>query len=481
MNDLESWLALGGDHRLTPDENGLNAYRTSCRPRTTAPLGSCTASSPSDLGWAEASAAFDRWRASEHADDQVRAMNRQTRAQLREVFGLGAQTAIALTPSGTDAIYLISAAALRTAEHVHHVVVGASELGGGTLNASRGLPFSEDRPFQDGTQPLEPIPGLAERCSAEPVYLRARSGERHDVAATDAQVEERVNAAVKPGVRVNVHLVAHSKTGLRAPSLELCKRLTERHGDQVWITVDAAQGRLAPTDIRTALEHGFVVLFTGSKFYAGPPFAGALFFPRNKYANELPDALDDWFDDGGVPWDTDLAEPVNPGLALRWRAAMGEIVAYHDVHPRHRARVYATFAGAVQEVLGAHASVDLDYPMPVVHELATGLAAFPSVFGFRVRGASGWLDKPTLKTLHRLLDSPIDAQDPVLARCYHLGQPVALGPPGEAPKTLLRVAVGAPLVTRFARAPDAGGAWFRQTMHGLLAKIDRVLQDGLLG
>lgn len=474
MNDLETCLAAGGDHRLTPGPNGLNAYRTATRPRQTAPLGSCTASSPSDLGWAEASAAFARWEASGRADSEVRAMNRATRQQLRAVFGLPERTSIALTPSGTDAIYLISSAALRTAERVHHVVVGASELGGGTLNASRGLPFSEDRPFQDGTVPLEPIPGLAERCSAEPVYLRAPDGERHDVTATDAEVRAKVEAAMQPGTRVNVHLVAHSKTGLRAPSLALCRELVERWGDRVWITVDAAQGRLAPSDIRTALAHGFVVLFTGSKFYAGPPFAGALFFPPGKFAEELPDALEDWFDDGGVPWESDLARAVNPGLALRWRAAMGEIVAYHEVLPRHRARVYATFAGAVQEVLGAHPSVDLEYPMPVVHELATGLAAFPSVFGFRVRGSGGWLDKAALKRLHAQLDTAVDPDDPVLARTYHLGQPVALGPPGEAPKTLLRVAVGAPLVTRFARSPDAGGAWMRQTMHGLVAKIDRL-------
>lgn len=406
-------------------------------------------------------------------------MNRTTRRQLRETFELTDSTTIALTPSGTDALYLISAAALRSADHVHHVVVGASELGGGTLAAARGLPFSEDRPFRDETAPLEPITGLAEHCSAEPVYLRAKSGERHDIAETDAEVAEKVAQAVKPGVRVNVHLVAHSKTGLRAPSLALCKHLVETYGDQVWITVDAAQGRLAPTDIRTALAHGFVVLFTGSKFYGGPPFAGALFFPKNKFAAELPEELQDWFDNGGLPWESELAQAVNPGLALRWRAAMGEIVAYHQIAPRLRARVYATFAGAVQEVLGAHPTVDLEYPMPVVHELATGLAAFPSVFGFRVRGPDGWLGKPELKVLHRLLDTPLDLQDPLLNRCYHLGQPVSLGPPGDAQKTLLRIAVGAPLVTRFARSPDAGGAWFRRTNAGLLAKIDHILSEGL--
>lgn len=480
MNDLQSWLAAGGDHRLTRNTDGLNAYRTATEPRNTAPFGSCTASSPSEIGWAAASVSFAQWQAGGQSDAQVHAMNRQTRDQLREVFGLAPDTAIALTPSGTDALYLISSAALRAADHVHHIVVGASELGGGTLNAARGLPFSVDRPFQDDAHPLEPIPGLAERCSAEPVYLRARSGERLDLDATDAEVAAKVAAAIEPGVVVNVHLVAHSKTGLRAPSLAVCKRLVDTYGDQVWITVDAAQGRLAPTDIRQALRLGFVVLFTGSKFYAGPPFAGALFFPKNKFANELPDALEDWFDNGGVPWESDLSEAVNPGLALRWRAAMGEIVAYHDIPTRYRARVYATFAGAVQEVLGAHATVELDYPLPVVHELATGLAGFPSVFGFRVRGSEGYLDKPTLKTLHRLLDTPIDPADPVLSACYHLGQPVALGPPGEAPETLLRVAVGAPLVTRFARAPDAGGAWFRKTLHGLLAKTDQILMEGRL-
>ena len=298
-------------------------------------------------------------------------LQKQTRDELRSAFSLPIHTSITLAPSGTDVLYLVNALVHRRDRRAHHVVVGASELGGGTVSACQGKTFSPMRPFGGPVAVGQPLDGVADGCSAEAVYLREEGGMRIDEERIDHEVEERVAAACKPGTLVVVHLVAHSKTGLRAPSFQLGKRLIERYGDEVMILVDASQGRLAPADMRMALKYGFVVLFTGSKFYCGPPFSGALFLPAEwgHDPGPLPLALHAWFDAASLPtaWVAardSLTHASNPGLMLRWRAAMAEISAYHAIVPRQRAAIYATFAGAVHEVLGPCAPIDLEFPLP---------------------------------------------------------------------------------------------------------------------
>lgn len=362
-------------------------------------------------------------------------------------------------------------------------MVGASELGGGTVRACQGRTFSDQRPFGGPLQIGVPLEGVAEECSAEAVYLREEQGARVDDAEIDLEVERRVQAASKTGVLVVVHLVAHSKTGLRAPSFQLAKRLTERYGDEFMVFVDAAQGRVAAADMRMALKSGFVVLFTGSKFYSGPPFSGAVFLPAQwgRDAGALAPALDSWFDSASMPtnWGearASLPHPSNIGLMLRWRAAMAEITAYHSIVPRKRAAVYATFAGAVHEILGPSRVIDLEFPLPPTHGLVTRLGAFPTVFGFRVRDGDGWLDAPRMKALHRLLDQ--DLGDSLGA--HHLGQPVSLGPPGEDRRVLLRIALGARLITDLAGEPDAGGLWMREHVRAVADKIEGIVKSGAL-
>lgn len=369
---------------------------------------------------------------------------------------------------------------------MHHLVVGASELGGATLLAARGRAISDSAPFGTARKG-DPLPGLAERCSAEPLYLREADGVRLEPAEVDDLVMEAVDS-VPDDRAVVLHLVVHSKTGLRAPSTALSRRLAQRLGDRLLVLVDAAQGRLAPRDVRKALEFGFPVLFTGSKFYSGPPFSSALILPGSiaDDPGPLPASLSDWFSQDGLPrsWTAaraSLREPVNPGLALRWEAALAEVERYHSIPPRHRAGVYHTFAGAVHEVFGPSDVLEVDVPMPPVHQLVTALGAFPSVFSFRVVDADDqYLEKPALAKLHALLDTDLSAKHPDLGGRYHLGQPVELGPPDETDSAVLRVALGAQLVSDLAPTPDCGASWLRVTLRALRTKAERLVREGLV-
>lgn len=489
---LASWMAAGGDERqVLLEATGLTKYRTAHEPRDNVPLGSCTASSPSRHAWRAMSAELARWREAANPDAAIEGSALTTRQRLRNLLGLPRQARLALLPSGTDAIYLVSAVALQGVDHVHHVVVGASELGGGTLIASRGEVFSPRVPLDRGQGVLAevgaPVDELSGRCSATPVYLRAPDGERLDIERIDAEVAEVARAAAARGERAIVHLVAHSKTGLRAPSMQAMLSLQSELGDRLVVLVDAAQGRVAPADVRHALDHGFVVLWTGSKFYGGPPFSATLLFPQafSEDPGPLPRGLGAWVSRFDLPREWPSARdsmPVesNPGLLLRWVGALAETEAYHALAEPHRGRVYHAFAASVTEVFGPSHRVKIDMPHAPVHRLATSLGAYPSVFGFRVRDDDGWLSAARLKRLHALLDTDLSHEDPALGGEFHLGQPVSLGPPDQGVEAVLRVALGARLVTELANSADAGAAWLRAELGRVRRKTEFLIDSGRL-
>ena len=79
-----------------------------------------------------------------------------------------------------------------------------------------------------------------------------------------------------------------------------------------------------------------LVLFTGSKFFRGPPFSGAVFVPKywmdklKDIGSPVPKSLNTFIGKNEVPgeltsWRASLEPTSNLGLALRWEAAMAEI------------------------------------------------------------------------------------------------------------------------------------------------------------
>ena len=67
------------------------------------------------------------------------------------------------------------------------------------------------------------------------------------------------------------------------------------------MVVDACQLRSEAENIRTYAALGFLTLVTGSKFYCGPPFCGAVLFPPAVLAEleagheNLPPGFQDYF------------------------------------------------------------------------------------------------------------------------------------------------------------------------------------------
>ncbi|MET4220546.1 hypothetical protein ACVWWG_008813 [Bradyrhizobium sp. LB7.2] len=91
-----------------------------------------------------------------------------------------------------------------------------------------------------------------------------------------AAVLRAVETSLAQGRRVLLQIMDSSKLGWRAPSEACLDEIARRWPRKVQIVVDARQVRLGRRRLRSYLDRGYMVLTTGSKFFGGPAFSGAL-------------------------------------------------------------------------------------------------------------------------------------------------------------------------------------------------------------
>jgi len=179
----------------------------------------------------------------------------------------------------------------------------------------------------------DPVFGLADGVKTYAINARETSGKVTDC---DAQIMEALSdCALEGGVPI-IHSVFGSKTGI-------CHEYQHEYEDQVrklngLFVVDACQGRFEKEMLHELMDKEAIVLITGSKFFRGPPFSGGVFVPKTimdklrslKDNNQVPYGLNTFIGKNEIPrdlplWRNDLADNQNPGLALRWVAALAEM------------------------------------------------------------------------------------------------------------------------------------------------------------
>lgn len=503
-------LASGGDSRMVIEaETGLNKYGCATEARSAVALGSCTASSPSPTGMRASGQTHERLRrAARDGDealvDEVDVLFETYRSRLRKVLKLDSvECEVAFCPSGTDAEILALALARAGRPGLFlNVVTGPSEVGSGTKRAAGARHFNTHVPAGASRTPGDPIDDvLSEGVRVETIKLRSHDGRLHPPAELDERADVLVRGACREGARVLLHVVAHSKTGVYAPTFDKVAELRDEFGDQVAVILDAAQGRLSRRSIKAALELGYMVLITGSKFYGGPAFSGAVLVPP-AYApaatglQSLSAGLRDYMTASELPTDWESlraslpAEP-NFGLVLRWSAALAQIEAYYRVPSDQRLAVMRAFEETVPDVLGDSKLIDVVAVSPLrERDSPRFLEAATTVFPFFVREEPGgeYLRKAGLKKVFRQLnedlsgtiESPDAGSKAVLARQIHIGQPVLLSGDARAERSVLRIALGAPLVVTIASDTRVGKTfpdrieWMRAQIAILRAKIELI-------
>lgn len=480
----ERLLTLGGDTRMDVREDTvLNQYGCSPRPRPWAiTFASCTATSISDIAYSEA----ERTRQWLLAQGAVGALasgiaeeTERVRVELSDILGIGSQpgTEIVLTSSGTDAEYYALHFALGDrGKKLVNILVAPNEVGSGTSSAAAGLHFDQASPFGAGVQRGSPIEGWSvEMVQVARLDIRDERGSVIPIAAIDASVRQLVDSNIADGHLVLVHLVDSSKTGLHVPGFEAVRELKSRHGDRVQVMVDAAQMRLDRRSLLKYLEAGFMVLITGSKFFTGAPFSGALLIPLSlaglaKTLPPFPRGLSHYSSRYDFPpaWNRltgELSSQPNVGLLMRWRAALWEMRAFYAVPAANQFQALNAFGQAVCKAIAEDPNLEL-IAAPSHERSSCGTLAqwdeLPTIFTFLVKrpcasgGPASPLDFDQAWAVHGWLNSDISgylpkdapANDLTLAakRC-HVGQPVRMYQNQGIWIAALRVAAGGRLVS----------------------------------
>ncbi|MEJ0068681.1 MAG: hypothetical protein WDO24_08115 [Pseudomonadota bacterium] len=388
------------------------------------------------------------------------------RRAILDHYGLTAgDAAVVLTPSGTDgelcalAVHRLGGAAAPSV----NLLIAPEETGTGVVLAAAGRHFAEVTALGVAVAKGGPIDGLGEHVEIAAAAIRALDGAVRATDAIDADVARIADQAVAGGRRVLVHILDVSKTGLLAPSGGGVAALARRHGTAVDVLVDACQARLSAASLRDYLAAGYMVLITGSKFFTGPPFSGALLLPpaiaARLVGGRLPSGLAayvsglDWPSAGGGA----MPVAVNHGLVLRWTASLAEMRAFAAVPPALCRHVIDSFCRRIADAIAANPDL-VPHAAPPPARARDDWDARQTVFSFSVRApGGGLLDLDALRRLYRALNrdlSPLIGGSASLlaARCCHIGQPVALGGAHAA----LRLAAGARLVSGVHGDPALG-------------------------
>ncbi|MGI4977806.1 MAG: hypothetical protein ACRYG6_12765 [Janthinobacterium lividum] len=490
----ESLLVQGGDERLALDPaSGLNRYGCAPHPRPgVTEFASCTSSSVSSAGLAAAEGARHALLAEALRAGHRAAVDAGCAAAASRILGhYGVQGAAAfVVPSGTDAALLATAAILARLRGegleggaVTCLLVDPAETGSGVPAAARARHFADATATGAAVARGEPLAGCPVAIGLETVALRAASGEALPLRDIDDAFERALERCCAAG-HVILHQADCSKTGLVVPGAEACRRWSVRFGARLTVVVDASQARLDAAEVRRSLDAGWPVILTGSKFFGGPGFCGALLLPGAQ-AGAMADAAPLMAGLGayaaGLAADPARAE-WHAGLVLRWAVALREMDAFrgHD-------------AAGIEARLREHgrrivALVRADPRLALVAaggSAPEGLAS-RSIFPFTVRApdADRLMRPDELGVVHDWLGRDLGevvgaARSPasggadagrwrqVAASRCRIGQPVRLGYGPDGPPGGLRIALGAAHLLE----EDDGGA----ALSLVFAKLGLVL------
>ncbi len=483
-------LTAGGDERGRIDPaTGRNRYATTATPRPDEVfLSSSTASTISSRAYRAAEAAWAELSAdSPSGYSQIDRLFDDLRKRLLAVFGAAGGNVV-LAGSGTE-VELIALAIARSIAPgpLTNIVVAPAETGSGVLRAAAGVHFLDSTPFGEDRNAGKRLNGWVDAdIKAETVEIRDSPGNPRSAADVDADARDCAHTALAAGRNVLLHRLETSKTGRAGLTTAAAAQIAADAPERVIIVVDCCQMRCSRRRIRQYLERGLMVAITGSKFFGGPPFSGALLLPpkilRRIGCLALPEGFADY--SSRLDWPSGLraklqlrwANEVNLGLGLRWVAALEEMERFYALPGDLRRKVLACF---VDEVAKRSRSADH------IHEIdgrPSHFAGAPdSILPFAMAHRDGVPFSPAeTAAIHARLRQPCPRSlagsgDP---RIFHLGQSVAVGP-----RTALRICASAPMISEIAERVLAGEAienacvrWVND-IDSLFAKWLRIIEE----
>ena len=470
----EYLLMSGGDLRLNIDEfELLNKYGCRPFPRPEAfTFASSTATSVSNF-------AFDR-------TDKARAILIQNslkktfkdtsiefsellKNNLRKTFEINDDCQIIFSPSGTDSALQIAAMTqIISDKEITHVLVASDESGSGVPAALKGCHFENNTALNYPIKKGDKIEGFRDIELIE-ISLRDEKGDLRSSVQIDNEVFNTIAKTNKSGKHIVLHAMDQSKLGYQSPSEAMIQKLDTLDNLSIQIIIDASQLRLDAKDIQNYVNKGYIVTITGSKYFTGPPYSGALIVPKgvstsiNALKNTLPEGLTKYYNNSDWPasWfcSKNLPDGFNFGSYMRWKAAIVEMDRYYRTPILYRNLAIEMFCNFVEDSIK-----DSSFLEPLFGDEAKinssnseefGLRNIRTIFPFFILKNKEVLTVAQVKKLYGLLNSDISDQFEgssleifrLAAQKCHIGQAVNVKYTNDIQSAILRISLGARVIS----------------------------------
>jgi len=470
----EYLLMSGGDLRLNIDEfQLLNKYGCRPFPRPEAfTFASSTATSVSNF-------AFDK-------TDKVRAILIQNslkkglknttiefsellKNNLRKTFKINDECQIIFSPSGTDSSLQIAAITqIISDKEITHVLVASDETGSGVSAALKGCHFENSTALNYQVKKGDKIEGFRD-VDLIKIPLRDEKGALKSSFQLDTEVFTAISKANELGKHIVLHTMDQSKLGYQSPREEMIQKLDALENLSMQIIVDGSQLRLDPNDIQNFLNKGYIVTITGSKYFTGPPYSGALIVPKSvsksidSVKKSLPEGLTNYYNHSDWPtsWfcSKDLSDGFNYGSYMRWNAAIVEMERYYKTPILYRNLGIEMFCNFVEDSIR-----DASFLEPLFEEETKinsynseefGLRNIRTIFPFFIFKNNEVLATDKVKKLYTLLNSDISNQfkessietSRLAAQKCHIGQAVSVKYSNDFQSAVLRISLGARVIS----------------------------------
>jgi len=400
---VSALLREGGDARLALDpKTKRDRYGTAAVPRPALRFGSCTASTVTVRGYLAA----ERFRRKLLADAARMGLHATLAAAMafveQEILRFYAVENLAhcvLAPSGTDAI----------------------GLGTRLLAAALGQPLAKVIMMaEEETGRLVPqaVHAAVAPANLHHIPLRSPDGMPREPGKVAEDCADHIGPDSGP---VLLHLIDCSKTGLTAPLPKDAAALQASFAG-LEVMVDACQARLSAAALQNYLARGWPVALTGSKFFGGPPFSGALLIPKARRFRLGPRA------------------PANPGLLCRWAAALAEMGHFQAIPQAAFASKLHGLRSTLHRYAASHSSIVL---LPTFEREGDTGTWGQTIFTLALRHPlypERFLQNDALHVIYRVMGKDgLGRQNHAFPAC-EIGQPVMAGA-----MPALRIAFGATL------------------------------------
>lgn len=470
----EYLLMDGGDMRLNIDEiDLLNKYGCRPFPRPEAfTFASSTGTSVSNFAFDKTDKARSiliKNSLKNGFKNATNSFSELLKNNLRKIFRLKEECEIIFSPSGTDSSLQIAAISqITTSKNITHILIASDETGSGVPPALKGCHFENTTALNYPVAKGDKIQGFRD-VDVIQIPFRDENGDLKSEQYMDHQVLKAVLETQAQGNHVVLHAMDQSKLGYQSPSEDVIKKLHAIDNLSIQIIVDGSQLRLDPKDIQNYLNRGFIVTITGSKYFTGPPYSGALILPDKvskliqAAKNPLPAGLNDYYNRSDWPasWSStqNLCEGYNYGSYMRWNAAIVEMQRYYRTPILYRNMGIEMFCNFIEDSINEATFLEPIYNSKLkvnsYNSKEFGLRNIRTIFPFFIHKEKQVLSLDNVKKLYVLLnsdlsdhykDAPLEIIRLAAQKC-HIGQAVSVKYGTDIKSGVLRISLGARVIS----------------------------------